>query len=89
MTIFKTDAHREEFLRALKKMTMSGAVTKDQAIETLIRDYPHLFHPPPESDIVKISQPTMNDAIRARARQSKKLPIDFFANVPPTDKKPV
>ena len=84
MTIFKTEKDKEEFVRAFRKMTMSGAVTKDQAIETLIRDYPHLFHPPPESDIVKISHTAMNDAIRSRAQQTNKLANDIFRE--PADK---
>jgi hypothetical protein len=88
-TIFKTEKDKKEFVAAFRKMTMSGAVTRDQAIEKLIRNNPNYFHQPPTDDIVKIAQPTMNDAIRERARQSNKISIDFFANVPPTDKKPL
>jgi hypothetical protein len=85
-TIFKTDAHREEFVAAFKKMTMSGAVTKDRAIERLIQQNPHLFHQPTPDDIVKMSRASLNDEIRERARQPNKLTIDLFANIQPTDK---
>jgi hypothetical protein len=82
-TIFKSDAHREEFLRAFKNLTMSGAVTKDAAIEKLIRDNPNYFHQPSADELKKISHSEMNDAMRAGA-QANKLSIDFFRA--PTDK---
>jgi hypothetical protein len=87
-TIFKTDAHREEFVRAFKKLTMSGAVTKDRAIEKLIRSNPHYFREPTADELKKISHSTMNDEMRARARQSNRLSIDIFRR--PADKqKPI
>jgi hypothetical protein len=88
-TIFKTDAHREEFLRAFKKLTMSGAVTKDAAIEKLIRDNPNYFHQPTADDIVKISRSELNGEIRQRARagvQSNRATYDIFRL--PADKNP-
>jgi hypothetical protein len=85
-TIFKTEKDKKEFVRIFREKTMSGFLDKDKAIDLIIRDYPHLFHPPPESDIVKIAQPTMNDAIRAHARQTTTLSDDFFRR--PTDQKP-
>ncbi len=85
-TIFKTDAHREEFLRAFKKLTMSGAINKDRAIEKLIRNNPNYFHQPSADELKKSFHAAMNDEMRARARQSNRLSIDIFANVLPTDK---
>jgi hypothetical protein len=89
MTIFKNDAHREEFVRAFKKLTMSGAVTKDQAVEKLIKSNPHYFHQPTPDDIAKISRSELNDEIRQRARaglQSDKLADRIFNNILPPDK---
>jgi hypothetical protein len=90
-TIFKTDAHREEFVRAFKKLTMSGAVDKDRAIERLIQQNPHYFHQPTDGEIVNLSRSELNDEIRERARaglQSDKLADRIFNNIPPTDQKP-
>ena len=86
MSIFKTEKDKEEFVRAFKKLTMSGAVTKDAAIEKLIRNNPNYFHQPSADELKKISHSAMNDEMRARARQSNRLSIDIFANVLPTDK---
>ena len=85
-SIFRTQRDKEEFVAAFRKMTMSGAVSQDAAIAKLIRNNPNYFHQPPADDIVKIAQPTMNDAIRAHARQSTTLSDDFFRR--PTDQKP-
>jgi hypothetical protein len=89
MTIFKTEKHRQDFLSAFKKMTMSGAINKDAAIEKLIRDNPHYFHQPSADELKKIARAELNSEIRQRARagvQSSKPTYDIFANVPPTDK---
>jgi SpoVK/Ycf46/Vps4 family AAA+-type ATPase len=85
-TIFKSEKDKKEFLRAFKKLTMSGAVSEDVAVEKLIRDNPRLFYQPTEAELRKSSHDAMNDAIRERAQQSNKLTIDLFANVLPTDK---
>jgi hypothetical protein len=87
--IFKTDAHREEFVRAFKKLTMSGVVTKDAAIEKLIRNNPNYFHQQTPDDIVKMSRTSLNDEIRERARaglQSNRLADRVFNSILPTDK---
>jgi hypothetical protein len=77
-TIFKSDAHREEFVAAFRKMTMSGAVSRDQAIEKLIRKNPHFFHQPTEAELKKIAHSEMNDAMRRRAQQTNRLSDDIF-----------
>jgi hypothetical protein len=90
-SIFRTEKDKEEFVRAFRKMTMSGAINKDVAIEKLIRENPNYFHQPTPDDIVKISRSEMNAEIRQRARagvQSNRLADGIFANVLPTDKKP-
>jgi hypothetical protein len=87
MTIFKTEKDKKEFVAAFRKLTMSGAVTKDQAIEKLIRKNPNYFHQPTTADIVKISRSEMNSEIRRRARagvQSNKLSIDFQPTTKPS-----
>ncbi len=89
MTIFKSEKDKKEFVAAFRKMTMSGAINKDVAIEKLIRNNPHFFREPTADELKKISHSAMNDEMRARAQRTNKLSIDFFANVPPTDKKPV
>jgi Tfp pilus assembly protein FimV len=85
-TIFKSEKDKKEFVHAFKKLTMSGAVTRDQAIETLIRKNPHYFHQPTADELKKIARLEMNDEIRSRARQPNKLTIDLFASIQPTDK---
>jgi hypothetical protein len=84
MTIFKSEKDKEEFVRAFRKMTMSGAINKDVAIEKLIRNNPNYFHQPTEDELKKISHSAMNDEMRAR--QSNKISIDIFRR--PTDQKP-
>jgi F420-0:gamma-glutamyl ligase-like protein len=83
--------HQQEVVRIFRKLIASGAINKDAAITKILRDFPHYFHQPTPDDIEKISRSELNSEIRRRAGagvQSNKLPIDFFANVPPTDKKP-
>ncbi len=86
MSIFTDEKHKEEFMRAFRKLTASGAVTKDRAIEKLIRDNPNYFHQPTQDEIVKISHTAMNSEIRRRAQQTNRLADGIFANVLPTDK---
>jgi len=84
MTIFKTEKDKKEFVRAFKKLTMSGVVSQDAAIEKLIKSNPHYFHQPTADELKKISHSAMNDEMRARARQSNRLSIDIFRT--PADK---
>jgi hypothetical protein len=84
MTIFKSEEDKKEFVAAFRKMTMSGAINKDVAIERLIRNNPHYFHQPSADELKKISHSAMNDEMRARARQSNRLSIDIFRR--PADK---
>jgi phosphoenolpyruvate synthase/pyruvate phosphate dikinase len=89
MTIFKTEKDKKEFVAAFKKLTMSGAVSEDAAINKILRDYPHYFNQPTPDDIVKTSRAELNSEIRQRARaglQSDKLADRIFANIQPTDK---
>jgi hypothetical protein len=86
MSIFNTEKDKKEFVAAFRKMTMSGAVSQDAAVEKLIRDNPHYFHQPTADEAKKSFHAAMNDEMRARARQSNKLSIDIFANVLPNDK---
>ncbi len=78
MTIFKSEKDKKEFVAAFRKMTMSGVVSQDVAIEKLIRDNPNYFHQPTEDDIAKISRSELNDEIRRRAQQTNKLADGFF-----------
>jgi len=78
-TTFKTDAHREKFVRALKKMTMSGVVSRDVAIEKLIRDNPNYFHQPTADELKKISHSALNGEMRARALRTNIFADSFFA----------
>ena len=89
MSIFNTEQDKEEFVRVFRKLTASGAVSQDAAIEKLIRENPHFFHQPTQDDIVKISHSAMNDEIRSRAQQTNRLADGIFANVLPTDKNPL
>jgi hypothetical protein len=77
-TIFKSEKDKKEFVAAFRKMTMSGVINKDVAIEKLIRNNPNYFHQPTEDELKKISHSAMNDEMRARARQSNRLFIDIF-----------
>ncbi len=86
MTTFKSEKDKEEFVAAFRKMTMSGAVDKDQAIETLIRKNPNYFHQPTADELKKIAHSEMNAAMRAGV-QANKPTYDIFRR--PTDKKPV
>jgi hypothetical protein len=86
MSIFKTEKDKEEFVRAFKKLTMSGAVTKDAAIAKLIRNNPNYFHQPSADELKKSFHAAMNSEMRARSRQSNRLSIDIFRGH--TDKKP-
>ncbi len=86
MNTFNSEEHKKEFTAAFRKLTMSGVVSQDAAIEKLIRDNPHYFHQQTADEARKSFHAAMNDEIRARARQSNKLSIDIFANVLPTDK---
>jgi hypothetical protein len=81
--------NQKEVVQIFRKIVASGVINKDAAITKILRDYPHFFHQPTPDDIAKISRSELNDEIRRRARQPNKLTIDLFANVPPTDKKPV
>jgi hypothetical protein len=78
MTIFKTEKHKKEFVAAFRKMTMSGVVTKEAAIEKLIRNNPHYFHQPTPDELKKISHSAMNGEMRARALQTNKFADSFF-----------
>ncbi len=86
MNTFNSEEHKKEFVLAFRKLTMSGAVSQDAAIEKLIRDNPHFFHQQTEDELKKSFHAAMNDEIRARARQSNRLGDGIFANVIPTDK---
>jgi len=59
--------NEKEVVRIFRKITMSGAISGDVALEKIMRDYPHFFRQPTENDIVKISHSAMNDEIRRRA----------------------
>ncbi len=89
-TIIKPE-HQTEVVQIFRKLIASGVLDSDKAITKILRDYPHYFHQPTEADIVNLSRAELNGEIRRRAGagvQSNRLSIDFFANVPPTDKKP-
>jgi hypothetical protein len=91
-TIFKTGKDKKEFMRIFRKITMSGDINDDRAIEILLRDYPHFFHQPTENDLLQISRSELNDEIRQRARagvQTNRLAGGIFTNVLPTDKNPL
>jgi hypothetical protein len=86
MSIFNTEKDKKEFVAAFRKLTMSGAVSEDVAVEKLIRNNPDFFYKPTEDELKKIARAELNDEIRSRARQPNKLTIDLFANILPTDK---
>ncbi len=86
MSIFNTEKDKKEFVAAFRKLTMSGVVSQDVAIEKLIRDNPHYFHQQTADEAKKSFHAAMNDEIRARARQTNRLADGIFANVIPTDK---
>ena len=66
-SIFRTEKDKKEFVAAFRKITMSGAINDDRAIEIIMRDYPHYFHQPTENDLLQISHSAMNDEMRRRA----------------------
>ncbi len=80
MTIFKSEKDKKEFVAAFRKMTMSGAVTKDKAIDLIIRDYPNLFYQPTEAELLQSSRSELNSEIRQRARQTNKFAESFFTS---------
>jgi glutamyl-tRNA reductase len=79
MTIFKTEKDKKEFVAAFRKLTMSGAITRDAAIEKIMRNNPHYFHQPSADELKKISHSAMNDEMRARAQQTNKFADSFFS----------
>jgi hypothetical protein len=88
-TIFKTGKDKKEFMRIFRKITMSGDINDDRAIEIIMRDNPHFFHQPTADELKKSFHAVMNDTIRERSRagvQSNKLAGRIFNNVLPTDK---
>ncbi len=84
MSIFTDEKYKKEFVRAFRKMTMSGVISRDVAIEKLIRNNPNYFHQPTADELKKSFHAAMNDEMRARAQQSNKLSIDIFRR--PADK---
>ncbi len=86
MSIFNTEKDKKEFVAAFRKLTMSGVVSQDVAIEKLIRNNPHYFHLPTADELKKSFHAAMNDEIRSRARQTNRLGDGIFANVLPNDK---
>jgi hypothetical protein len=85
MSIFKTEKDKEEFVRLFRKMTMSGAVSEDVAVEKLIRDNQRLFHQPTADEVKRTFNDAMNSELRARALQPTSRPTyDIFRA--PSDK---
>ncbi len=84
MSIFRTEKDKEEFVRIFRKITMSGAITDDRAVEKIMRDYPHFFHQPTADELKKSFHAAMNDEIRSRAQQTNRLADDIFRG--PADK---
>jgi hypothetical protein len=84
MSIFRSEKDKEEFMRVFRKITMSGDINDDRAVEKIMRDYPQYFHQATPDDIAKISRSELNSDIRRRARQPNKLADDIFRG--PTDK---
>jgi hypothetical protein len=70
--------YKEKVVRIFRKMTMSGVLDSDKAINKILRDYPHYFHQPTPEDIAKISRAELNGEIRRRAQQTNKLADGFF-----------
>ena len=73
MNTFNSEEHKKEFVLAFRKLTMSGAVSQDAAIEKLIRDNPHFFHQQTEDELKKSFNATMNEKIRELARPINNL----------------
>jgi hypothetical protein len=85
MSIFNTEKDKKEFVAAFRKLTMSGVVSQDVAIEKLIRDNPHFFHQQTADEAKKSFHAAMNDEMRARALQPTSRPTyDIFRR--PADK---
>jgi hypothetical protein len=84
MSIFRTEKDKKEFVAAFRKMTMSGAINDERAIEIIMRDNPHFFHQPTADEIKKSFHAAMNDEIRSRAQQTSRLANDIFRG--PADK---
>jgi hypothetical protein len=80
--------NENEIVRIFRKLTASGVVDGDKAAEIIMRDYPHFFRQPTEDEIKQTFNSAMNDAIRARARQTNRLADGIFTNALPTDKNP-
>ncbi len=78
MSIFRTERDKEEFVRIFRKITMSGVVSGDVAIEKIIRDNPHFFHQPTADELKKSFHSVLNDELRSRAQQTNRLSIDIF-----------
>ncbi len=76
--------NEKEIVRIFRKITASGVVDKDKALEIIMRDYPNFFHQPTENEVKQTFNSVMNSEMRARARQSNKLSIDIFRG--PADK---
>jgi hypothetical protein len=79
--------HEKEIVRIFRKLTMSGAVDKDAALEKILRDHPHFFRQPSENEVKRTFNDVMNSELRARALQPTSRPTyDIFRGH--TDKKP-
>jgi plasmid replication initiation protein len=83
MTIFRTEEDKKEFVRTFRKLTASGAVNEDRAIEIIIRDNPHFFHQPTEDELKKSFHTAMNSKIRELAQPTNNLQIFSFQQKPP------
>jgi hypothetical protein len=76
--------NEKEIVRIFRKLTASGDINDDRAIEIIMRDYPHFFHQPTADEIKKSFHAAMNDEIRSRAQQTNRLADDIFRG--PTDR---
>jgi hypothetical protein len=77
-SIFRTEKDKKEFVRLFRKMTMSGVINEDVAVEKLIRDNPHFFRVPSENEVKRTFNDVLNSEIRSRARQTNKFTDSFF-----------
>jgi hypothetical protein len=80
-TIFKTEKDKKEFVRLFRKITMSGDINDDRAVEIIMRDNPHFFHQPTENEVKRTFNDVLNDEIRLRARagvQSNRIADRIF-----------
>jgi hypothetical protein len=78
MSIFRTEKDKKEFVAAFRKLTMSGVINKDAAIEKLIRDNPNYFHQQTEAELKKSFHEAMNAEIRSRALRTNKFADSLF-----------